>query len=52
MESDLALKGIHHITLIARNAERTVRLYVETLGHRAAIEPALTPLHLSHAAAV
>jgi glyoxalase family protein len=32
MQSDFALKGIHHITLIARNAERTARFYVETLG--------------------
>jgi glyoxalase family protein len=32
MEADYALKGIHHITLIARSAQRTARFYVETLG--------------------
>lgn len=32
MEPDYALAGIHHITLIARNAQRTARFYVETLG--------------------
>src|SRR5438270_4998042 len=32
MESDYAIKGLHHITLVAGNAERTARFYVETLG--------------------
>ncbi|HEX8919429.1 MAG TPA: VOC family protein [Chloroflexota bacterium] len=32
MEQDYALQGIHHITLIAGNADRTARFYVETLG--------------------
>ena len=32
MSSDFALSGIHHITLVARDAQRTARFYVETLG--------------------
>src|SRR5579859_1930912 len=32
MAQKYALQGIHHITLVAGNAERTARFYVETLG--------------------
>jgi glyoxalase family protein len=32
MQTDYALKGIHHITLISRSAQRTAQFYVETLG--------------------
>lgn len=32
MLSEYAIKGFHHITLVAGNAERTARFYVNTLG--------------------
>jgi glyoxalase family protein len=32
MHTEHAIKGIHHITLVAGNAERTARFYVNTLG--------------------
>ncbi len=32
MEPENGIKGIHHITLVAGNAERTARFYVNTLG--------------------
>ncbi len=32
MEADYGIKGIHHITLVASNAERTVRFYTGVLG--------------------
>lgn len=32
MHSEHALKGIHHITLVARSPQRTVQFYVQTLG--------------------
>jgi glyoxalase family protein len=32
MDSTLRIKGLHHITLVAGNAERNARFYVETLG--------------------
>src|SRR5579864_2812455 len=32
MQPEYAIKGIHHITLVAGNAERTARFYVNTLG--------------------
>jgi glyoxalase family protein len=31
-EEENALLGVHHITLVARNAERTARFYTEMLG--------------------
>jgi glyoxalase family protein len=32
MDSEDALAGVHHITLVASKAERTVRFYTQTLG--------------------
>jgi glyoxalase family protein len=32
MQPEFGIKGIHHITLVAGNAERTARFYVQTLG--------------------
>src|SRR5437016_312750 len=32
MQPEYALQGIHHITLVAQDAERTARFYVQTLG--------------------
>jgi glyoxalase family protein len=32
LEKDYGIRGIHHITLVAGNAERTARFYVNTLG--------------------
>jgi len=32
MDADHAIKGIHHITLVASNAARTLHLYTGILG--------------------